>query len=290
VSPGVAGTTAGPGSPADKPASLATQLFQLLTGAGLISAVGYYLYWSQQSGFFGAFSVSPEQVGVSGAANVERLSVPIGMVTAVLSALAVLASIARPIQVSQKDFWSGVPRQTTTWLSVVLCGIGIWVVCQQAFSGKAWQPQSKFLIAALVVAMFLVIFARRYWTIFAASTPADQPSPRQLTSLTIALLLFVGTLGYVINAWSYIAGVQLRDNDSIYLDYLTGKTPPTATVEWRSCPSASTNTGTSISTNANPNCPSGSDFRFLAKRTSSTWSSIRSISGFTSCYERMREP
>ena len=217
------------------------------TVLGVVAALGAaagtvaFIFWCEQSGFYGAFSVAPEQVGIEGSVAVQ-LSVGAAYVCFYLAAIVVVLWITITLvwkvirayghhrRGRLGPAWRGWLRaeraQWANWTvayAVLVALTLVLAISAQAFVDGREQPGRTMMLACCLLGLSSFLLAWRY---------ARRNPQLRTTAVTLMVVVLVGISGVITNAWSYGIGTQLRDGEPSRATFIIGRTPPIAHVEW----------------------------------------------------------
>ncbi len=192
---------------------------------GGLAGIAVFFYWCQQSGYYGAFSVPPEQVGIVGTIGIQ-LSVPAAVVSVCLAMLIVLAvGIRLGVMVIRRRM------RTKRWT------VGGSAKTAAATDDQAGEPEAKsadhVLIAILMAGSLLTIAlgvnAVRDWALWPLWKPlfgvlvatafaaigwrhaCGRAQGRLLTNIVVGAIT-LGCIGFTVNAWCNEMGKQALAN------------------------------------------------------------------------------
>ncbi|SCL53253.1 hypothetical protein [Micromonospora chersina] len=209
--------------------------------AGVVVGSVLFLFWCQQAGFYGAFSVTPDRVGIKGGSAVQ-LSIGAAYVCFISAVLFLgLAGIGvgarKAVRVWRHQKKGRLPEVAKGWYMLkknqfrhravlyaflvtltVMAGLVL-----QAVLDSRWQPRWETL--AVGCCLGLVAF-------LAGWQHAVRNPNRRAAAFFVMAVVLIGDAGVMTNAWSYGIGLQLRQGEPSRATFLIGFTPPVASVEW----------------------------------------------------------
>ncbi|GIJ49771.1 hypothetical protein Val02_66570 [Virgisporangium aliadipatigenens] len=214
----------------DPPSILGATLLNVLVAAGVFSIVGYYLYWCQQSGYFGAFSVSLEQVGVSGSVQIQRASLLVANLLFGIAAIGMIWALVHFFKHGIKANWD---KKFNLVVVSVLALLHLGIIAQLV-ADHNWTRHIFYTSVALVAASGVLVGTRRLWKEIEAQ--ADESVKRRFRAYLVAASAasLLGVLGFATNAWFYNVGTTVREQGGSRFGYLVGISAPHAEVVWRS--------------------------------------------------------
>jgi hypothetical protein len=216
-----------------------TQVVEVAASLGLVAGIGYFIFWNEQSGFFGAFSVTPEQVGVTSGARIERLSLAAAVIVSLIGAAVIVVELFRVLIFGHVRYKTPIKTWKDDPLYRLILSVGLLLqagLIGQALNDHRGQPNSGvkhtvYAGIAVAAATLGALFWRRRW----------KTGQRSLAVAVVAATFLVSLAGYAVNAWAYDLGNKLRDGNPSAVTFLIGKTPPDATVTWHDPPPGVTN-------------------------------------------------
>lgn len=224
-----------------------------LGGTLLLTSAGLFLAYNYQAGFYGAFALTPEQVGLGVASSLVKASVGVGqfgffVATGTIVSLVVARLI--PPRVSgvplrtlfpMSRFKSGVADATRLFVLLTAFTAAVWLI---DFSWTRVWPRGyvyrtpfpsglRDLYPLLGLALIAGLVGIYRWSDQSAAPwgPTGQRRFKAAMGSVLAILVTC-LLGYSVNAWSYDVGLWVQKCQPSEFVVMTGRTPPVAQVVW----------------------------------------------------------
>ena len=205
-------------------------IVEVVASLGLVTGIGYFLVWNEQSGFYGAFSVTPEQVGVTSGTRIERLSLAAAVVISVIAMVTVgteLRLIWRRLPSFRKKIKADHSYSLSLFIgAILLAGIIIQVAIDKVLNHTVGIKHSIQACVFIVLATAVALLGRRRW----------KTGNHPLITVVVTVTFLVALIGWAVNAWAYDLGNKFRDGNQSKATFLIGKTPPKAVLKCRQTP------------------------------------------------------